>query len=47
MTNKLTQEDKDFYCDALITSMTKAIKAANKEMEEWLIESGREEVVKE
>lgn len=47
MSNKLTQEDKDFYYDAFITSMTKAIKAANKEMEEWLIESGREDLVEE
>ena len=47
MTNKLTQEDKCFYCDAFIISMTKAIKAANKEMESYLIESGHGDLVEE
>ena len=47
MTNKPTQEDKDFYYDAFITSLTKAIKAANKETEECLIESGHEDLVEE
>jgi hypothetical protein len=47
MTNKLTQEDKDFYYDAFITSMSKVINAANKEMEEYLIESGHGDLVEE
>lgn len=47
MINKLTQEDKDFYYDAFITSMTKAIKAANKEMEEYLVESDHGDLVEE
>ena len=47
MTNKLTQEDKYFYYDAFITSMTNAIVAANKAMKEGLIESGHGDLVEE